>query len=362
MDWEYTYLKEPYYRYPLYKVTPIIAVNSNNTDAKISSWSDFLDNDLTLGVEYYNELLIIAMNYGLEGNINKLKKSQELLEKKKENNKLVFVSKDGISIEDFPDAMIMYDNHARALNLEGANLEIILPAEGTVSYGYSLISMEPIAVEEKNLIEQFRLQGYSVGEDSYKDVMEINEGVYFTTLRIESMLNRKIIKPFRPLRTNKFENAITYVMLFVLIGIISVYFYFRISSKSLRNYVSSIFLLLSFWIVVRLLKMMDANGDIVFRYSWYLYYVALIYVPLIFVWISLSVEESMESKKLKILKKVTFAFSTLLLISILTNDHHNLAFKFLSSYEDYTFNYIMNPIKLHLHLIQSKGKERSLRL
>lgn len=348
IDCQYSFLQDKFHTYPLYKTMPIIAVNRNSTDEIISTWSDLKSKDLTVGIEQYDEAWVLGINQGLEKSTSSMNETKKLLKHLHTNKKLVFMPKAGLAIEDMPDVSIIYDNKARTLNSKGANLEIVVPKEGTVSFSYSLFSKEPIDIDEVFLKEKLELYGYST-EDTYNEgnVIELKSGKYRDIIRAESMLNREIYKTFRPLRTNKFENNITYILLLGIISGLSIYFYFRISSRELRNYVFLIFLNLCFWIIARIIRLSEANKEIIYRYSWYLFYVALIYVPLLFVWISLSVDEKLEEKKFSRVRKITFIIASILLIFVITNDLHNLVFKFHSSYDDYSFNYLMIGILLY---------------
>ena len=348
MDSEYGFLEDNYYKYPLFKLSPVIAINRNSTDVNIETWSDLLKYDLTVGVEEYGEYLVLGMNQGLSNDKSNLNKSKKLLEEIKAKGNLFFPTKEGFSISNLPDVVILFDNHGKYLNFQGANLELIIPTEGTVSFEYSLFSNEPLDFDNEVLIEELEKLGNNTNtsmED--EDVIPINSSIYLDIIRAESMFNRKLIKPFRPLRTNKFENSITFVLLFLAIGMLSVYFYFRITSKKLRNYLFLVFSILCFWIIVRLTRLLISNSGIVHRYTWYLYYVALIYIPMLFIWISFTVEESLEEKKFSKFRKISFVYSSALLLFVLTNDLHNLVFKFHDNYDDYSFNYIMVAIFLH---------------
>lgn len=348
MDSEYGFIKDNYYSYPLYKLTPIIAINRDKTNINIETWSDLTKYDVTVGMEEYTEYSILGMNQGLDKNKSNFDKSTKLLKEIKANGNLIFLPKKDFSISDIPDVVILYDNHAKILNSMGANLEVVIPTEGTVSFGYSLFSNEPLDLNGEILFEELEKNGFNTSFSNEEDnITKINSSIYMDIIRAESMVNRELIKPFRPLRTNKFENAITYVLLFLIIGILSAYFYFRITTEDLRNYIFFVFSLLCFWIIVRMSRLLLSNREIVHRYAWYLYYVAMIYIPMLFVWISFSVEERLEERKFSVYRKISFIYSTILLVFVLTNDLHNLVFKFHTGNDDYSFNYVMIVILLN---------------
>jgi len=70
------------YWYPQYLATVVLAVDRDQTDAPISSWSDLVDARVAVGlsVTHVNlEMLVASMAYGLEGDAFTLNKAMTLL-------------------------------------------------------------------------------------------------------------------------------------------------------------------------------------------------------------------------------------------------------------------------------------------
>lgn len=351
---EYGFLGEGYYLYPIYKLTPIIAVNRDVTDAPIRTWSDLREFNGVIGVHRDSEYMLMGINQGLDQSLGTEDGGIALFKELRETDRLFFFPKDieSLKLEDYPPVCIMYDAFVHALNRRGANYEIIVPSEGTVLFPYALLSKEPL--DQKSitaLATFFEYEFYPLDYELHSNLTEIKSSIYSEFIRLESLLVGNVLKQFRPFRTNIFENAATYVLLLVFLSLLNGYSYFRITDPELRKHFCHIFLILSFWIIIRLIRLLEVNGDIISRYSWYLFYVALLYVPMLMVWIALNVGQKMEELKYKRIKKWMMLTATLLLLMVLSNDLHQLVFRFHDgSFSQYDFHYGMIAIILYYGL------------
>lgn len=130
----------------------------------------------------------------------------------------------------------------------------------------------------------------------------------------------------------KFE-AFLYAIIFTFW---SVRLYYKLYDKKTRRYILSIGILIVFWMFIRLSKGV-VGTPFLERFSWYLYYVPLIFIPALFYICSNSLSKSMSSKR----KVIIYLISGILLTLVLTNDMHQIVFKFkytLDLYDDYKHN------------------------
>lgn len=118
-----------------------------------------------------------------------------------------------------------------------------------------------------------------------------------------------------------------YIALFVSWGI---WAYSRIIQPVTRRYLLAIAFLMAFWFVVRTLKYNFVSPERyphVVRYLWYLYYLAILFIPLLAVFVAMSIgkpEDYHLSKRAALL----YIPTTILFLLVITNDLHQLVFTF----------------------------------
>ncbi len=106
--------------------------------------------------------------------------------------------------------------------------------------------------------------------------------------------------------------------------------YYKLYNKKTKKYIMVIGILIVFWMLIRIIKGI-ASSVIIERLCWYLYYIPLIYIPAIFYICS----DELVGGTTKTKKIIIMAISTILFLTILTNDFHQLAFKFPNGPDDY---------------------------
>lgn len=103
---------------------------------------------------------------------------------------------------------------------------------------------------------------------------------------------------------------------------------YKVFDRNIKKYALGIARLLIFWVTIRIIKIF-----IRINFLWYLFYVALIFMPTLYYLCS----RYLINKDKMLNKYIVYSISTFLLILVLTNDIHNFVFKF--DYKDYR-NYI----------------------
>ncbi len=104
--------------------------------------------------------------------------------------------------------------------------------------------------------------------------------------------------------------------------------YYKLYDKKTRKYILYIGLLIILWLILRISKSLIDNITIN-RLIWYLYYIPMLLIPTLFYIFSNT------SIRKKVHKKALYIVSTILILLVLTNDLHQLAFKFPSGLEDF---------------------------
>ena len=126
------------------------------------------------------------------------------------------------------------------------------------------------------------------------------------------------------------EATIALVIFFVWIT----FLYIRVFDKMVKKYISSIGILLTFWMIIKIIRC-DIEGfmsDIL----WYLYYFPLIFIPTLYYECSRQVMNLRSRKNFIIILTI----STLLFLLVLTNNIHNLVFKIpAQESKNYTYNF-----------------------
>ena len=132
--------------------------------------------------------------------------------------------------------------------------------------------------------------------------------------------------------THKFE-AFLFGIFFIFW---TVRIYYKLYDKKIRKYVLGIGFLIVFWMFVRMLKGIVGITTLE-RYIWYLYYIPLIFIPTLFYICSYSINNKLNDK----IKRAFYVVSLLLFLLVITNDLHEIVFKFkysLDLYDDYKHN------------------------
>ncbi len=118
-----------------------------------------------------------------------------------------------------------------------------------------------------------------------------------------------------------------YIVLFATWGLSA---YSRIIQPVTRRYLSEIAFLMVFWFVIRSLKFHIVSSELypnITRYLWYLYYLAILFIPLLAVFVAISIGKS---ENYRLSKKATLLYipTTVLFLLVITNDLHQLVFTF----------------------------------
>ena len=101
----------------------------------------------------------------------------------------------------------------------------------------------------------------------------------------------------------------------------------RIIQPQVRRYLTAVSALMIFWMTVRSIRYSLEEALWVMRHLWYLYYLPMLFIPLLAVFIALSLGKP-ESFRLPKWTVLLYIPTAALLLLVLTNDLHQLVFRF----------------------------------
>ena len=101
----------------------------------------------------------------------------------------------------------------------------------------------------------------------------------------------------------------------------------RVVQAQVRRYLTAVSLLMVFWFAVRTMKYYFVIDPAVTRYLWYLYYLPMLFIPLLAVYVSISLGKP-EGFRLPEWSLLFYIPTLLCLLLVLTNDLHQWVFTF----------------------------------
>ena len=121
-----------------------------------------------------------------------------------------------------------------------------------------------------------------------------------------------------------FFRSVIYIMLFAAWGISVCR---RIIQPQVRRYLTAISTLMVFWVTARTLRHLFAETPWALRHLWYLYYLPMLFIPLLALFVALSLGKP-DNFRLPKWTALLYIPTAALLLLVLTNDLHQLVFRF----------------------------------
>ena len=121
-----------------------------------------------------------------------------------------------------------------------------------------------------------------------------------------------------------FFRSVIYIMLFAAWGISVCR---RIIQPQVRRYLTAISALMVFWVTARTLRHLFAETPWARRHLWYLYYLPMLFIPLLALFVALSLGKP-DNFRLPKWTALLYIPTAALLLLVLTNDLHQLVFRF----------------------------------
>ena len=132
------------YWYPHVSATVVLAVDRTQTDAVITGWNSLRENHIPVGMSsssvVRNMLVMGALSYGLNQKEPVKQDALDFLEQLCKNGGFQ-LDRSGAPV------LLCLDYEAVEWNRNGDNYEIIVPAEGTLSFHLGLLSDAPLTLE-----------------------------------------------------------------------------------------------------------------------------------------------------------------------------------------------------------------------
>ncbi|MDO4745945.1 MAG: histidine kinase N-terminal 7TM domain-containing protein [Bacillota bacterium] len=114
---------------------------------------------------------------------------------------------------------------------------------------------------------------------------------------------------------------------------------YRCANRALKNIMTVICVLSVLWLLLSIVKNRMFMDEDIGRYLWYLYYISLLYIPVMCLWIAFVIGERETSFKISVKFIWPLAVSTILFALVLTNELHNLVFVFPENIAIWNNNY-----------------------
>ncbi|MGN0492107.1 MAG: histidine kinase N-terminal 7TM domain-containing protein, partial [Acutalibacteraceae bacterium] len=146
-----------------------------------------------------------------------------------------------------------------------------------------------------------------------------------------------------------FIRSVIYLTLFIAWG---VSLKLRIQQKQVRKYMLAVDMLIVFWVFIRSLKFYIVSSPAAARYIWYLYYLPMLFIPMLAMLSALSIGKP-DSYKLPKPSLLLWIIPMVLFALVMTNDLHQLIFTFPSgltpsmwSDDEYAYNFLFKTVSL----------------
>lgn len=134
--------------------------------------------------------------------------------------------------------------------------------------------------------------------------------------------------------------TLIYILLFISWGLSVSY---RLIQPQVRRYIVAVFWLTAFWVAVRGIRFSLSDSYWIMRHLWYLYYLPMLFIPLLVLFISLALGKS-EYYRMSGWLRFLFILPAGLFLLVLTNDLHQFAFVFPEDAAIWTDDYRYNVV------------------
>jgi len=336
--------------YPQYITTSVIAVDRSVSDANISGWEDLLNISETVGIPEDStelRLLMASIAYSLEGEEFSFGRSSALLSALHEKGRLT-------SANNNPPVLICFDTQAALRKMNGDNIDIIIPKEGTLSFRKGLLSNHELRFDEDihGLMDTFGLRSLNGEGKYYPDLASyasssfVENYNYFNNMceNATYVFKRDVQKINNYLYSSADGRAhMIYALVFIIIVIIWIGNVIkRTIQKGIRQAVLITASLVIGWVFLRMFKYQIPTGTLS-QYCWYGYYFFQLGLSISVLWMSWVIDRPNEINNIPLWLYICAAINLTLFIFVFTNNSHHLAFAFNPEDPYYNINYQYGP-------------------
>lgn len=324
------------YWYPHVTATVVLAVDRTRTDAVITGWNSLRESRVPVGMGstsvIRNMLALGALSYGLNHREPATQDALIFLEQLCRNG--------GFQL-DRPDAPVLLclDYEAAAWNRRGGTYEIIVPAEGTLSYRMGLLSDVPLTLEP-GLDDALLSAGFPLanGErpqgspEDYRSARTLEGDDYERFLEITGDSSRDLRRQVFHTRLYTTADLREHILSALLIAAAILLWKGTVSHRMIRRDVRRTVVAMSWlmvgWLLLRLFKYQLLAEETLSRMCWYGYYLFQLALPVALLYLAELLDRPEGERRL--LRPlwpplVCYGLSVLL---VMTNDLHQLVFRF----------------------------------
>ena len=321
--------------YPQYLATMVIAIDREQTDAQIGTWSDLPGAGETVGVFgvalFSYETLLSSIAYGLDGEGYSLKSAAGLLATLNAQGRLVQNSYE-------PPILLCFDTTVAGLIKSGRNLEIIVPAEGTLTFTKGLLSNNELVFAEDaeallvssglRLVDGRCDAALYSGAAAYENAHRISDYAYFNAASLDATRSmRRDVFHTRMYSSADGREHLYWVLLYIIpvaVWILSIIH--RTVQKAVRRAVLYTGIILIGWITARLISYQLENVGLFNLTFWYSYYIFQLALPVVILWLGWVIDKPEGRTPLLGWMRAVHLAGAVLLALVLTNNLHHLVF------------------------------------
>ena len=323
------------YWYPLTLETVVIAVDRDQTDMKVNTWSDLKNSGANISITNispYDRIEAAALCYGLDGERFTLAAAVNLLEPLYQNGKLK------LDDENAP-IQICFDSAAAARIKNGENIEIIVPSEGTLTFIKGLLSNNPLELPdgyEQILIESgLRLIDGRCDEAIYPSPVQYtatknleNYDHFNTVMQNWLRTLRRDIRHIRLYTSADQREHILFAVVFIIVAVIWIGNAMRRSQQqNIRRVIFAIGIIIVGWVITRVIKYQIIDENALTRYLWYGYFIFQTLLPLGMLRIASLIGTGSENRRFPKWFMTVLSLDIALIGLVMTNDLHGMMFK-----------------------------------
>ena len=323
------------YWYPHCLATVVIAVDRTRVDADISGWRDLSVTGAAVGMTTdapLNRLILGAMSYGLEGQAYTKTEALALLER--------LYGQGELHLDDqTAPIQLCFDYQAAKWNRDGQDWEIVVPAEGTLSFAMGLLSDIPLEFE-RGLDEALLDAGLPL-TDGRRSEEYPDDGAYCSAVQVKDFTHlltvtedtqRDIRREVRHTLLYSSADYREHILVALLVSAMAIFWTGTVSQRILRRDIRRTAVLVGWlvvgWTLLRLLKYQIFDSCLLARLCWYGYYVFQLALPLVMLRLADIVDKPENAKRL--LRPIwrPLAAYILSVLLLFTNDLHQMVFRF----------------------------------
>lgn len=305
---------------PDYLTTAVIIIDRSQTDVVIKTWSDLPNSDVPvalIGERADIRMLVSAISWGLTSEQEPAAVANELLAEVRRGP--------GLTTTLAPGAVTLgLDHQVRELIRGGANLEVIIPSQGTLSFHKGLLSDQPIPASP-GLAERLVALGYALpghpppGAPLHTLTGENHSDAWWADFRRE-VLGARLANT-----ANSLEAVLVPAGALLILATWAGSMARRASTPSIRRATILIAALSAFWLVLRYLKY-PMEHDRHTNLLWYAYYLPMLLLPLCLLWLAWAVDRPLDDGLPPRWIRWLAVVDAVLLAGMMTNDLHEWAF------------------------------------